>query len=227
MTELGIASFESYADHIRLHPEEGERLPDIMHITVTRFYRDATCWEGLGRVMPGLAASGRKVRFLSAGCCGGEEPYTLAIAWKELFEERFGPADILAVDMDEAGLERARKAVYDKRSLRELPDAWRERWFIASGRRLHLSPEIMSMVRFERLHLVNDALPGSFDLIMCRNLFFTYFTEDRRFRAALVLWEALRPGGALMIGEKEGLGPRELDIFTPWPGARCFFRRAA
>jgi len=225
MAELGFASFEDYVDYIRLHLEEGEYLPDIMHITVTRFHRDGLCWEGLARVLPELAAPGRKLRVLSAGCCGGEEPYTMAIAWKEFFEDRFGPVEILAVDMDEASLERARKAVYDKRSLRELPDAWRDKWFTSLGRRSRLSPEIARMVLFDQGHLLHDPLSGPFDLILCRNLFFTYFTDDRRFRAALRLWEALRPGGALMVGEKEGLGPRELEIFKPWPGARCFFRK--
>lgn len=225
MAELGLASFEEYAALIRLQPEEGERLPDIMHITVTRFHRDAMCWGELARVLPELATPGRTFRVLSAGCCGGEEPYTMAMAWRELFEERFGQVEILAVDMDRPSLERARKAVYDKRSLRELPAGWREKWFTSSGRRFRLSSGVIRMVRFEHGHLIDDPLPGPFNLIMCRNLFFTYFTRDRRFQAALKLWGVLCPGGALMVGEKEGLGPRELEIFTPWPGARCFFRK--
>jgi len=226
MAKFALTSFEDYADYIRLHPEEGERLPDIMHITVTRFYRDRMCWEELARVLPELVAPGRMFRVLSAGCCGGEEPYTMAIVWKELFEERFGQVKIQAMDMDVPSLERARKAVYDKRSLRELPDAWREKWFTSSGRQLHLSREIIRMVRFTQGHLVHDPLSGPFDLILCRNVFFTYFTGDRRFRAAFKLWEALCPGGALMIGENEGLSPRELEIFKPWPTKRCFFRKA-
>lgn len=225
MTTLGLATFEDYIDHIRLHPEEGDRLPDLMHITVTRFHRDRLCWEELARIMPELVAPERKPRVLSAGCCGGEEPYTLAIVWKELFEERFGPIEILAVDMDEASLERAHQAIYDKWSLRELPDEWREKWFIPSRRRFRLSQKITRMVRFEHGHLLNDPLSGPFDLILCRNLFFTYFIGDRRFQASLRLWEALRPNGALMIGEKEGLGPRELKIFKHWSGVRCFFQK--
>ena len=225
MGELGLATFENYIDHIRLHSEEGDRLPDIMHITVTRFYRDGTCWEGLANILPELIVPERKPRVLSAGCCGGEEPYTVAILWKELFEERFGPIEILAVDMDGASLERAKKAIYDNFSLRELPDEWREKWFTSSGKRLRLSQEITRMVRFEQRHLFHDPLLEPFDLILCRYLFFTYFIGDLRFRAAHKLWEALNSGGALMIGEKEGVGIRELELFKPYPDVRCLYRK--
>lgn len=225
MSELGVASFEDYAGYIRLHPEEGDLLPDIMHITVTRFYRDGLCWEALAGVLPELVVPGRKFRVLSAGCCGGEEPYTMGIVWKELFEARFGPLEIIAVDMDRASLQRAEKAVYDKRSLRELPESWREKWFTPSRKQFQLSPEIARMVNFKLGHLINDPLPGPFDLILCRNLFFTYFIDARRFQAAQKLWDSLRPGGVLMIGEREELGPRDLELFTPCPGACCQFRK--
>lgn len=225
MGELSLTTFEEYIDYIRLHSEEGDRLPDIMHITVTRFYRDGICWESLIKMLPELIMHGKKPRVLSAGCCGGEEPYTIAILWKELFEERFGPIEIRAVDMDEASLERAQKAVYEKHSLRELPDAWREKWFTPSKKRLRLSQEVTRMVHFERGHLFHDPLNGPFDLILCRYLFFTYFIDDLRFRASHRLWEALSSDGALMIGEKEGLGPRDLELFTPCPEMRCLYRK--
>lgn len=225
MRDLKLSSFEEYIDHLRTHPEEGDRLPDIMHITVTRFYRDGECWEGLINILPNLIVHGKKPRVLSAGCCGGEEPYTIAILWKEVFEEDFGPIDILAVDMDEASLNRAQKAIYDKWSLRELPDAWCEKWFSPSKKRLRLSQQITSMVRFEQGHLFHAPPPGPFDLILCRYLFFTYFIDDLRFHAAHNWWQALRSGGALMIGKKEGLGPRELKLFTPCPEAPCMYRK--
>lgn len=225
MAELGLYSFEAYIQYLRLHPEEGEHLPDIMNITVTRFHRDSRCWERLVKVLPELVTSGRKPRVLSAGCCGGEEPYTLAIVWKELFEERFGPIEILAVDMDKASLTRARKAIYDKWSLRELPDIWLNKWFTPSGGQSRLSQEITRMVHFEHRHLFHEPLHGLFDLILCRYLIFTYFTDDRRFEASLRLWQVLRDTGAFMIGEKEGLGTRELQLFKPSHGTRCIFRK--
>lgn len=225
MTELSIATFEDYIDYIRLHPEEGTLLPDIMHITVTRFHRDRLCWEELTKILPELIDPERTTRILSAGCCGGEEPYTMAIVWKELFEDRFGSIEILAIDIDEPSLKRAHDAIYDKWSLRELPEQWREKWFIKSGKRFRVSKEITRMVHFEHAHLIHDPLHGPFDLILCRNLFFTYFIKERRFQATRRLWEALKSGGALMIGEKEGLGPKELELFKPWPQVRCVFQK--
>ena len=37
----------------------------------------------------------------------------------------------------------------------------------------------------------------------------------------------LLPGGALVIGRKEGLGPDDREGFEPWPGAPCVFRHVA
>ena len=81
------------------------------------------------------------------------------------------------------------------------------------------------MVRFEHGHLFHAPPPGPFDLILCRYLFFTYFIDELRFRAAHNWWQALRSDGALMIGKKEGLGPRELELFTPFPDAQCLYRK--
>jgi chemotaxis methyl-accepting protein methylase len=71
---------------------------------------------------------------------------------------------------------------------------------------------------------MTDPLPAGLDLILCRYLAFTYYHGERRRLAGRRLWQALRPGGALMIGRKEGLGPAG-DLFTPWPEAPGVFRK--
>jgi chemotaxis protein methyltransferase CheR len=102
----------------------------------------------------------------------------------------------------------------------------REARFSREGDRLVLDRRVRGMVQFKRLDAVRDDLPGEFDLVLCRYLFFTYFTGERLREAAKRLHAALRPGGVLMTGARED-APRELeDLFTPRPGpGSCFSRR--
>jgi chemotaxis protein methyltransferase CheR len=102
----------------------------------------------------------------------------------------------------------------------------REKCFTPGGGELIIDPAIREMVEFMVLDAVNGDLPGNFDLVLCRYLFFTYFTGGRLRQAAQRLHAALNPGGALMTGAREDL-PGELeDLFSPWPGAEsCFSRR--
>ncbi len=226
MGELGISDFRGYARKVLEDPEEAAALADRIRVTVSRFLRERERWEILfGAVLPELRRrAGGMLRVWSAGCCGGEEPYTLAILWRE----RGWPAGelhVLATDVDRACLDRARKGVYGAGSLREVPPGLRERWFRPGPGGWELDPEIRQEVRFALHNLQADPPPREMDLVLCRYLVFTYYRGRRRLAASRKLWEALKPGGALVIGRKEGLGPAEEVLFTPWPGAPGVYRK--
>ena len=53
---------------------------------------------------------------------------------------------------------------------------------------------------------------GPFDLVMCRNLAFTYFDRDLQRATGARLADVLRPGGALVLGGHEAL-PKDLSRF--------------
>jgi hypothetical protein len=129
-------------------------------------------------VLPTLAGAGRdSVAAWSAGCASGEEPYTLALLWHEAVAARFPGVrlEILATDVDTAILRRAREATYDRSSLRELPMPWRERGSLRRGGRDVLRAEHRRLVTVRRHELRGPAPAGPFDLVLCRNLAFTYF----------------------------------------------------
>ncbi len=229
LRELGLAGYEDYLALLRADPLEAAALPETMLVTVSRFFRERERWEILARqVLPRLLAgkaAGEPLRSWSAGCCGGEEPYTLAIVWREAGQPAAG-LDILATDIDEESLARARRAEYQEGSLREVPDEVRRRHFRPRDGRWAVREEIRKTVRFARHHLQRDPPPEGMDLVLCRYLVFTYFDGRRRLQAAERLRQALRPGGALMIGARENLGEAE-RIFEPWPGAEGIFRPGA
>jgi chemotaxis protein methyltransferase CheR len=229
---LGLDDLDAYRAYLDAHPDEWEVLDGLTPITISRFYRDREVFARLADdVLPALAsatlAAGRdRVRCWSAGCASGEEAYTLALMWGAVGAAKHASLgiEILATDVDATMLERARKATYGASSLKELPRAWRERGFVRRRGLYVLRPEPRRLVRLERHDLRAPAPDGPFELVLCRNVAFTYLEIERQRAVLGHLAAALRPGGALVIGLHESL-PQAAPEFEPWPGARAVFRR--
>jgi chemotaxis methyl-accepting protein methylase len=231
LKELGLNDYGEYLERLRAEQAEADRLPDLMRVTVTRFFREREHWEVLRqRVLPRLLTAtpaDRPLKVWSMGCCGGEEPYTLALIWLYELQPRHPgrTLSLLATDIDNSSLERAARAAYTRGSLREVPKSLWKRGFRQENSLFHLAPEVRRLAVFRRHNLMTDPPPEEMDLVLARYLPFTYYLGARRREAAERLWRALRPGGALMIGCKEELSPWERELFAPWPGAEGVFRR--
>jgi chemotaxis protein methyltransferase CheR len=77
-------------------------------------------------------------------------------------------------------------------------------------------------VEFRRQDLRTAAPTGPFDLVLCRNIVFTYFAERLQAEIGHRLARSLWPGGALVVGAHE---EPALDELEPWPQARGVWRR--
>ena len=230
MEELAIEGFGDYLSLLEADGEEAAALADRMAVTVSRFFRERECWERLSAkiLSPALASPSREpFRVWSAGCCGGEEPCTLVILWREL-EEASGarrPLEVTATDIDGPSLDRAAAGIYESGSLREVPGPARERWFTRSGGRWRIDALIRESVAFRALNLDGGPPGEGFDLVLCRYLAFTYYRGRRRLDAARRISSSLGSGGVLFTGRKEGLGPAELELFTPVDGRCGIYRK--
>ena len=231
MKELSFTNYQDYLAYVRSSTEESERLPDLMRVTVTRFFREQKFWWSLrDDIFPALLATARGPRTIqawSAGCCGGEEPFSLAVVWLEYLSPVHPEwqLHILGTDIDEASLERGRRARYRTETLREVPDEIRERWFYPdNNKEWRPDDALRSLVVFENRNLLTDSPPLDIDLALCRYLPFTYYKGQRLQAVVLKLWEALRPGGILMIGAKEDLPSPALELFEPVQRLRGFYR---
>jgi chemotaxis protein methyltransferase CheR len=163
-------------------------------------------------VLPEL---GPAVSAWSAGCASGEEPYSLVLAAAEAGVK----IHVVATDVDPVLLGRARGACYQESSLRDLPADLRARAFDDGC----LRPEYREPVDFVR-HDVRDGAPGDpFDLVLCRNLVFTYYADELQREIGRHLARSLRAGGALVVGAHEAV-PDTLEEIAPWPDARGVYR---
>lgn len=132
---------------------------------------------------------------------------------------------ILATDIDDAVLSRARRGCYEANSLTELPEAWREAAFRSEDSLYCLSAELRSRVEFQHADIQKDLPDGPFHIILCRNLAFTYFDEPLQGKTAAKLADRLLPGGLLIIGLHEHL-PAGVEGLSPCDDGPWALRRA-
>jgi chemotaxis protein methyltransferase CheR len=217
--ELGLGSFEAYRRRLLDDPEEWEALAPLCRVTISRFMRDRGLYAALARsVLPELARAAKDrarsaVRVWSAGCASGEEPYTLSILWRMELADRFPELElrVLGTDVDPVVIDRARAGVYPAGALRELSSDAVSRAFDPDPEGFRLRAPFRRGVRCQVQDLTRTMPAGPFDLLLCRNLVFTYFDVDVQGHLLRGLLRRLEEGGFLAIGAHERLPPGD------WP----------
>ncbi|MCL5022603.1 MAG: chemotaxis protein CheR [Nitrospirae bacterium] len=222
--ELGLPGFSAYEEYIKDHPEEWKILDSACRITISRFYRDKGVFEELCfKLLPSLARSillsgGNELSCWSAGCCSGEEAYTLQILWKVrvIPAIRFDlPLRIIATDINRDVLERAREGCYPQSSLRDLPKELIPQAFTQSGKSFAVKKPFRENIEFAEQDIRIQQPAGFFHLILCRNLVLTYFEEALQQEILRRISNRLRRGGIFIIGIHESL-PRGVTDIIPY-----------
>jgi chemotaxis protein methyltransferase CheR len=104
-----------------------------------------------------------------------------------------------------------------------LPEQWRVAAFDATSAGWRLKPAHRDNVTFLRHDLREEPPDGPFDIVLCRNLAFTYFDDATQLTSAQRLRAALTEGGALVLGRHEGL-PAGAPGFSPWSAGYKIYR---
>lgn len=213
------------------HPQEWTLLDGLCTVSISRFYRDRAVFDYLGdTALPELAGRAATrddptVRCWSAGCASGEEPYTLSLMWGERVRMRYPLARlaVVATDIDPHLLDRARVACYSGSSLRELPQGWIEQAFVQHDEAYCLRGPWKACVEFRQQDIRIEQPPGPFDLVLCRNLAFTYFDEPLQRSVLERLAQQVPANGFLVVGRHESL-PLAAPFVLCAPGLGIFRR---
>jgi len=233
MHALALSGAAAYKTYLAEHPTEWAALEALCPIPISRFYRDARVFDRLGEfVLPEVAnrAARREpaaIRCWSAGCASGEEPYSLGLLWAHRVGPRYPQIAlaIVATDVDEHLIERGRAACYARSSLRELPGEWINRAFNRQTDLYCLLEPWKACVDFYRQDIRVEQPQGPFDLVLCRNMAFTYFSEAVQRTVLARIANRLREDGFLVIGRHESL-PAGAP-FLPSDRAHGIYRKAS
>ena len=193
------------------------------------FFRDKLPFEQFrDTIMPALLAARtrrrRRIRIWCAAAATGQEPYSLAIALKEMGKDLRGwRIEIVATDLSTEVLEKAKSGIYSQFEVqRGLPALMLIKYFTQVGETWQIAPEIRGMVKFMPLNLLNDfSRLGRFDLVLCRNVLI-YFDQATKISVLERIADITERDGFLVLGGAEtvvGL----TDRFKPIPDKRGLY----
>lgn len=218
--QLGLATYGEYLDRVQADRSGEEMIIMLDAVTTneTHFFREPRHFDFLERIAYPLwqqqAAEGkrqRSLRFWSAACSSGEEPYSLSMSLQENFPVQSGwELDILASDISRAVLDKARSGIWPIKRAAEIPEPLLKQYMLrgtgSQAGKMKAAAETGRPIRFERINLNDQRYPVSkgLDAIFCRNVLI-YFNKESRARVVDRLLDLLAPDGYLFLGHAESL----------------------
>jgi chemotaxis protein methyltransferase CheR len=232
MQRAGVRDEAAYLRLLERDTRAFDELIADLTVPESYFFRDPPHYELLRQeVLPGILrarAPDHVLELWSAGCAGGEEPYSLAILLEqEKLSER---GRVLGTDVSRRAIARAQRAQYARWSLRATSPRDLERYFEPQGQEFALVSRIRERVRFQQHSLTASGYPRpqtrlyGFDLVLCRNVLI-YFDAPTKSRVLNALAAQLQPDGVLYLGGAEtvlGL----TDRLVPMAGERGVYELA-
>lgn len=213
---VGCTDLGEYLDGVLRDPgaPEFSRLIDALSTNLTCFFREGSHFIYLReQLLPGLvrqkeSMGRRRIRAWSAGCSSGEEPYSIAMTVLDVLPD---PWDfkLLATDISHPVLETARRGVYSRQRVAEVPPPLRSRFLrpcpAQAQASVEVGPDLRDAIRFNYLNLMKPwPFQGPMDFIFCRNVMI-YFDKPTQESLVNRFHDALAPGGTLFTGHSESL----------------------
>lgn len=215
--DLGYSNFPDYIEYVFSKngmKEEVLHMIDAVSTNKTDFFREREHFDYLvNTLLPDLCPDGKResLKFWSAGCSSGEEPYSLAMV---LAEYRIGNPliDFLVygTDISASVLKTANQAMYKVDRIDAIPLELRTKYFLRSKNRedkkAKIVPELREKVAFSRLNLIDEYYPTPFvfDVVFCRNVLI-YYERHMQEKIILKLCSRIRQGGYLFLGHSESI----------------------
>jgi chemotaxis protein methyltransferase CheR len=225
----GIKTFAEYYA-LLVSPAGAGEMPQFLDAITTNetyFYRDPQHYAWLGEgLFPEAADQAaqfkrpRRLRFWSAACSTGEEPYSIAL--KALVHRHLLPGfrtQVLGTDLSGAVLAQARSGSYDERAVHLVGADEKRRFFDEDpqARRWTIKDEVRNLVTWKLHNLLTPLKEEPFDCIFLKNVLI-YFDKESKQTVVKHVLAALGKGGYLVIGPTEGIHGM-LDPLTrlkPW-----------
>jgi chemotaxis protein methyltransferase CheR len=206
MRALQLNTYEAYINWLETYKDEFNILIDKLTINVTQFFRDPEIFiEFESNILPEIIEKNRTIKAWSAGCSSGEEPYSMAMSIEAAAERTVSTCpdyEISATDIDDGVLYLAIAGKYEGRTLENIAEARRRKYFIFDGKNYIINEALKKHVKFIKANLMEPYKNNYFDVVFCRNVII-YFSKDLQRRVIGFFYDALKPGGIFFMGKTE------------------------
>ena len=203
MSRVGVNSVEEYIELLKKDKDQRQKFLDFITINVTEFFRNPEIFEELRtKMMKELLPNNRDLKIWSAACSIGAEPYSVGIILDSIAPS--GRHKILATDIDNTILDRARRGEYVTSEIKNVKKEQLDKYFRLQGDKYAIDSKIKNMVTFKKHDLILDSYEKDFDLIICRNVVI-YFNQDVKDAIYQKFSSSLKKGGLLFVGATESI----------------------
>lgn len=201
LTRNKYLDFDDYFEGLKKDSRLLDEFINYLTINVSEFFRNPTQWEVLERdILPELMKGNNRLNIWSSACSTGEEPYTLVMLLSRFF--KLSEIKIIATDIDLGAIERAKTGIYNEKSLQNVPNDFKSKYFECIGSHYKINQTIKDCVKFSRIDLLKDKYPENCNLILCRNVLI-YFTEEAKANIYKKFHDSLSNDGILFVGSTE------------------------
>ncbi len=207
--EAGAADVNAYVSALRAraHPVATRQVVEALTTNETSWFRDSAPFALLRtQVLPELARArtNRSLRIWCGACSSGQEPYSIAITALDTPALTGWRTEILATDLNQEMVTRARSGSYSQLEVnRGLPATTLVKHFRRDGARWQISPDVAASVSFRQLNLMSPfSAVGRFDVVFMRNVLI-YFDLATKRDILRRVGQVLAPDGYLFLGAAE------------------------
>ena len=194
-------NYETYYNALVNNKNMYDEFINYLTINVSEFYRNPGQWDVLEKeIFPDLFKAKRNPKIWSAACSTGEEPYSLVMLLTKFWD--INQIKIIATDIDDGAIEKAKRGLYVEKSLVNLPKEFIPKFFTKTADQYRINEEVKKCVDFRHHNLLDDKYPDNCDLIICRNVMI-YFTEEAKAIMYSRFRDSLGPNGILFVGSTE------------------------
>lgn len=200
--QSNVITYKSYVELLKTDTNALEQFINYLTINVSEFYRNPEQWVLLEKnIFPEMIRRfGEKLKIWSAACSTGDEPYSIVMALSRHLP--LSKIQVIATDIDKQVLEKAKIGLYSKKSIANVPNDLKKRYFKKNGEFFHIADEIKKCVQFRQHNLLEDVYPAHCNMIVCRNVVI-YFTDEAKKNIYLKFNRSLKNQGFLFIGNTE------------------------
>lgn len=203
MKSAGALNLEDYSKLIDTNDQIKNAFLDYITINVTEFFRNRDIFDEFESILTNLLIHKFKdMKIWSAACSTGAEAYSLAIILDK--NDIRLKHKILATDIDDKILERAKIGEFKEYEIRNLDKKDLKDYFILKDKRYYINDRIKNMVSFNKQDLILDKYEKGFHAIVCRNVTI-YFKNETKDKIYKKINDSLVTGGILFTGATESI----------------------
>lgn len=213
MKKAGATTLEEYSTMISNDVNHRKAFLDYITINVTEFFRNKDIFDEFeGILMHNLLPKFNDMKIWSAACSIGAEPYSISIILNEYNKYNQYDYKIIATDIDEGILERARQGIFKPHEIRNIKQEDLKKHFIFEDHSYKINETLKKNIIFKKHDLILDPYEQGFHVVVCRNVAI-YFKNETKEEIYRKISESLVSGGLFFIGATESIyNPKDFGL---------------